>query len=221
MREQSDLSELATDPAAVRPPTVPIWLWPGVMAVLSLTCLVLWRRWPEHGLGLGLLPYTFVGNSLAMVPFDWYIPAFVQRYPAWTAVVIATIGTVLIEFWNMELLARILSREGTKRFRGHHVTRRLVEWFRKAPWWTLVAAGALPIIPFYPCRFLATLANYPMARYQAAVIVGRSVRYAWLAGLGMLIPIEPKYYFYLGAVFFAVAAFKYLHVRLRDSRARA
>jgi membrane protein YqaA with SNARE-associated domain len=221
MSEQQDISEVVADPAGVRPPTVPFWLWPGVMVALSLACLGLSIRWPSHSLAFGLLPYTFVGNSLAMIPFDWYIPAFVQRYPAWSAVLVATIGTVIIEFWNMELLARLLSREGTRGFRGHHVTRRLVSWFRKAPWWTLVAAGALPVIPFYPCRFLATLANYPMWKYQTSVIVGRSIRYAWLAGLGLLVAIEPRYYFYLGAAFFAVAGLKYLQVRVREGRASA
>ena len=170
------------------------------MVALTLLCVIAAVRWPAHLVGLGLLPYSFVGNSLAMVPYDWYIPAFVQQYPAWSAVAVALLGTVVVEFWNMELLERILSREGTAAFRGHHVTLRLVRWFRKAPWCTLVAAGAIPVVPFFPSRVLATLGRYPMARYQAAVVVGRGVRYTGLAGLGLLLPVPVWVYFALSVL---------------------
>lgn len=75
--------------------------------------------------------------------------------------------------------------------------------------------GFAPVIPFYPCRFLTTLARYPMWRYQSAIVVGRSVRYAALAGAGLVLPIPPVVYFAVGAIMLALFAMKYLQLRRR------
>jgi hypothetical protein len=47
----------------------------------------------------------------------------------------------------------------------------------------------LPIVPHYPMRFLAVLAGYPLWKYQLSVTLGRGVRYAVLAGIGLVLPI--------------------------------
>lgn len=202
-------------PPRPSPPTVPAWFWSAVLGSVTAACGVGWIVTRQAPLLWGLVPYTLLGNSLAMIPYDWYLPAIVQHQPAAMAVAVATTATVLIEFWNMDVLARLLSREGTAAFRGHTVTTRLLGWYRKAPWWTLVIAGFAPVIPFYPCRFLATLARYPMWRYQAAVVVGRSVRYAALAGAGLILPIPPIAYFVVGALMLGFFAVKYLQLRRR------
>jgi len=55
-------------------------------------------------------------------------------------------------------------------------------------------------------RVLATLARYPMWKYQLSVIIGRGGRYAWLAVLGWAIPIPGTWIFAVSCVilFFAV-----------------
>jgi uncharacterized membrane protein YdjX (TVP38/TMEM64 family) len=95
----------------------------------------------------------------------------------------------VIEAWNMELLGRILAREGTRAFRNHRITQTSLRWYRKAPFWALVATCVLPIVPHYPMRFLAVLAGYPLWKYQVSVILGRGTRYLGLAGLGFALPI--------------------------------
>ena len=214
-----DVTEGAPElPTPIRP-AVPAWFWSTVVVVIALGCAAGWALSGGSPLLWGLVPYTIIGNSLAMIPYDWYLPAFVQQHGALTGIVIATAATVLVEYWNMDVLARLLSREGTAAFRGHTVTARFLAWYRKAPWWTLVVAGFAPVIPFYPCRFLATLARYPMWRYQAAIVVGRAVRYAVLAGAGLLLFIPPLAYFVVGALMLAVFAIKYLQHRRRPSPA--
>jgi uncharacterized membrane protein YdjX (TVP38/TMEM64 family) len=89
----------------------------------------------------------------------------------------------------MELLTRVLARDGTRGFRDHRITQWMLRWYRKAPFWSLVATCVLPIIPHYPMRFLAVLAGYPLWKYQITVILGRGTRYAALAGLGIALPI--------------------------------
>jgi uncharacterized membrane protein YdjX (TVP38/TMEM64 family) len=102
---------------------------------------------------------------------------------------IAIAATLLIEAWNMELLARILAREGTRAFRNHRITRWSLNWYRKAPFVSLVLTCVLPIVPHYPMRILAVLAAYPLWKYQLSVILGRGSRYVGLVLVGATIPI--------------------------------
>ena len=217
LRSESESVTALGEVATARPPKVPSWFWSVVVVALSALCGLGWLSGRHDVLFWGLVPFSMLGNSLAMVPYDWYLPAFVQVHDVALGVALATAGTVVIEFWNMDVLARLLAREGTAGFRGHAVTTRLLGWYRKAPWWTLVIAGMAPIVPFYPCRFLATLAHYPIWRYQAAVVLGRSIRYAALAGLGLALPIPPAAYFGAGALLLAYFLFQFVRQRRRDT----
>ena len=210
------LPDAAPEPIA---PAVPPWFWSAVVLGLSAICGIGWLVSGQHPLQWALVPFTMLGNSLAMVPYDWYLPAYVQVHGAAAGVILATFANVVIECWNMDVLARMLRREGTLGFRKHRLTARLLHLDGKAPWWTLTITGCAPIIPFYPCRFLATLARYPLWRYQSAVLVGRSIRYVGLAGLGLVLPIPPVTYFILGAIALTYFLTKYLGHRRTVSSA--
>jgi membrane protein YqaA with SNARE-associated domain len=170
---------------AVRSP----WLLPGLMAGISLVTLAGTAIAPDWSSLLYFIPYTFLGNSLAPLPYDGAVVYLGSHYPVWLVVAVATAATLLIEAWNMEVLRRVLAREGTRPFRTHQITQVSLRWYRKAPFWSLVATCVLPIIPHYPMRFLAVLVAYPMWKYQLSVILGRGARYGALAGFGMVVPI--------------------------------
>jgi ribonucleoside-triphosphate reductase len=138
---------------------------------------------------LYFIPYTFLGNSLAPLPYDGAVVYLGAHYPVWLIVIVAIAATLVIEAWNMELLTRILAREGTRPFRNHRITQWSLKWYRKAPFCSLVATCVLPLVPHYPMRFLAVLAGYPLWKYQLSVILGRGARYAGLAGVGLALPI--------------------------------
>ena len=159
------------------------------MLGLSLVALLGARLWPEWSRLHLLIPYTFLGNSLAPLPYDGALVYLGGRYSLWLVVIVAVAATLVIEAWNMELLSRILAREGTRSFRAHRITQTSLRWYRKAPFWSLVATCVLPVVPHYPMRFLAVLAGYPLWKYQISVILGRGARYAALAGLGVALPI--------------------------------
>lgn len=218
-QDQHAVGDIMADPPAPRRPAVPVWFWSVILLAITTGCGIGWALSGHSPYLWGLVPFTFVGNSLALVPYDWYLPGFVQYHNPWVGVTLATAATVLIEFWNMDVLARILARDGTRAFRGHHVTTRLLGWYRRAPWWTLAVAGFAPIVPFYPCRLLATLAQYPMGRYQSAVVVGRFIRYLALAELGMLLPIPPSTYFLIGVLVLSFFLFKLWQQRARGTSA--
>jgi membrane protein YqaA with SNARE-associated domain len=163
------------------------------MIGLSVLALTLAEGWPRWSRMLYLIPYTFLGNSLAPLPYDGAVVYLGGRYHLWLIVLVGVVATVIIEAWNMELLARILARDGTRGFRSHRITQWSLTWYRRAPFWSLVATCVLPIVPHYPMRFLAVLAGYPLWKYELSVVLGRGARYAALAGVGVVLPIPGQW----------------------------
>ena len=159
------------------------------MVGITLLMLIGAEFRPQWARLLYLVPYTFLGNSLAPLPYDGAVVYLGGRHALWVIVLVAVAATLVIEAWNMEVLARILAREGSLGFRQHQITQRALRWYRKAPFWSLVATCVLPIVPHYPMRFLAVLAGYPLWKYQMSVLLGRGARYTALAGLGVAMPI--------------------------------
>jgi ribonucleoside-triphosphate reductase len=176
------------------------------MVVITLTMLIGAEFRPQWARLLYLVPYTFLGNSLAPLPYDGAVVYLGGRHALWLIVLVAVAATLVIEAWNMEVLARILARDGSLGFRSHRITQRALRWYRKAPFWSLVATCVLPIVPHYPMRFLAVLAGYPLWKYQMSVLLGRGARYAVLAGLGVAMPIPGHWLVMVSfvALFFAV-----------------
>lgn len=187
------MTSLLSTQAPIRASRRQPWVFPLWMMGISLVALISARVWPDWAGLHYLIPYTFLGNSLAPLPYDGALVYLGGRYALWLIVLVAVGATLLIEAWNMELLARVLAREGTRAFRDHRVTQTTLRWYRKAPFWSLVATCVLPIIPHYPMRFLAVLAEYPLWKYQISVILGRGTRYAVLAGVGVVVPIPGEW----------------------------
>lgn len=175
------------------PPGRAPWILPAAMLAISLLVLALAQAWPAWSRLFYLIPYTFLGNSLAPLPYDGAVVYLAGRYPLWHVVVVGVAATLVIEAWNIEVLTRILAREGTRGFRNHRVTQWSLRWYLMAPFWSLVATCVFPIVPHYPMRFLAVLARYPLWKYQISVVLGRGARYAALAGLGLVLPIPGQW----------------------------
>ncbi len=165
------------------------WILPGIMLGISLAALIVAEAVPDWSRLSYFVPFTFLGNSLAPLPYDGAVVYLGARHPPWVIVPIAVGATLLIEAWNMELLARMLARDGTLAFRNHRFTQWSLRWYRKAPFCSLVLTCVLPIVPHYPMRILAVLAAYPHWRYQLSVILGRGTRYTGLVLVGAAIPI--------------------------------
>jgi len=159
------------------------------MLCLSIGALLLAEVAPQWS-GLSyFVPFTFLGNSLAPLPYDGAVVYLGAHHPLWLIVALAVAATLVIEAWNMELLTRMLAREGTSAFRNHRITQWSLRWYRKAPFCSLVLTCVLPLVPHYPMRFLAVLARYPLWKYQISVILGRGTRYVGLVLVGATLPI--------------------------------
>jgi membrane protein YqaA with SNARE-associated domain len=194
----------------LQPPVRPPWVLPALMAGISALALLAASAWTEWSHLFYLVPYTFAGNSLAPLPYDGALIYLGGRHSLWLIVPVAVAATVLIEAWNMELLSRLLGREGSRGFRDHRVTQLSLHWYGKAPFWSLVATCILPIIPHYPMRFLAVLAGYPLWKYQLSVVLGRGARYVALGGLGVALPIPGRW--------IVLASFVVLALGIREAR---
>jgi membrane protein YqaA with SNARE-associated domain len=186
------------------------WGWPGIMIILAALSLGGAVTDPARKWLWFYLPYSFVGNSLAPLPFDGYVIALGQDYAIWLVVLVGVIGTVIVEAWNMELLGRLLAQDSAAGFRNHALTRWALKAYGRAPFLTLVGTCVLPIIPHYPMRVLVSLSRYPMWRYQASVVLGRGGRYAWLALIGWSIPVPGEW--------IAVASLGLLLLGIRGAR---
>jgi len=174
------------------------------MLGISLAALILAEAVPAWSRLSYFVPFTFLGNSLAPLPYDGAVVYLGARHPFWVIVPIAVSATLLIEAWNMELLARILAREGTRAFRNHRFTQWSLRWYRKAPFWSLVFTCVVPIVPHYPMRILAVLAAYPLWKYQISVILGRGTRYSGLVLVGATLPIPGPWILLASLVILAV-----------------
>ena len=183
------MTQLTSSLGPLPAPRRKAWLLPVTMVGISFVVLISAELWPRWARLLYLVPYTFLGNSLAPLPYDGAVVYLGARHALWLIVLVALAATLLIETWNMEVLARVLARDGTRSFRSHRVTQRALRWYRKAPFWSLVATCVLPIVPHYPMRFLAVLAGYPLWKYLISILLGRGARYAVLAGVGVALPI--------------------------------
>ena len=69
-----------------------LWLLPGVMLGISLLALFGARLWPEWSRLHLLIPYTFLGNSLAPLPYDGAVVYLGGRYALWSIVLVAVAG---------------------------------------------------------------------------------------------------------------------------------
>lgn len=182
-------------PESVEPrvPARPMWVLPLILIAVTAACFLGGMVAPEHSRLWWFIPFTLLGNSLAMVPYDASVIYLGEFYAIWLVVLVGTLATMLIELWNMDLLSRLLARDGAKRFREHRATQWTLALYRKAPFISLVATCILPIVPHYPMRILATLARYPMWKYQGAVAIGRSGRYLGLAMVGWAVAIPASW----------------------------
>ena len=199
--------ELESATTMPRPPAWGLWLLPLILGGVTALCVVATYLAPAHSKLWWFVPFSFLGNSLAMVPYDGAVIYLGEFYPLWVVILVGTLATMLIEVWNMELLSRLLARDGAKRFREHKATRWTLALYAKAPFFSLIATCALPIIPHYPMRIVATLARYSLWKYQGAVAIGRSVRYAGLAAVGWAFPI-PGVWIVVGSLFLLLVALR-------------
>lgn len=99
-------------------------------------------------------------------------------YPAPVVAGLGCVGVALIEFVTYQLYRKVLGLDTLRKVRESDLSRKLVGWFRKAPFATVWFVALTPL-PFWVVQILSPLAGYPVVRHLAATVLGRFPRY-WL-----------------------------------------
>ena len=130
-----------------------------------------------------------VPSHMLISPFP-HEPAllYTAKYYSPTAISIAgTIGCCLAGIFDYWLLIPLINHDMVRpKFENKPLFRKALAFFKKSPFWLLVIAAYTPV-PFYPFKFLSIAGKYPIWKYEAALIVGRTPRYFTLAWLGYVL----------------------------------
>ena len=178
------------------------------VVVLSGGALLLWSFPEQRGLvWLGL--YTIPSHMfVSPFPHEPLLLYYAKSYPAIWCAVASLAGCLVAGMWDYFLFIPLIHHP---RLRGKYVNtglyKRSVDFFRKWPFWALVVVGLTPI-PFYPIKFLSIADGYPMAKYLAALVVGRTPRYYAIAYLGHVLNLPNWSLVTLALGFLAVTLYK-------------
>jgi membrane protein YqaA with SNARE-associated domain len=148
--------------------------------------------WAVPGkIGLAILAVYTIPSHMFISPFphEPVLLYYAKSYPALQCAIASIFGCIMAGMWDYWLIAPLVHHP---RVRTKYVHTRLytrsVSFFRKWPFWALVVFGVSPL-PFYPVKFLSIADHYPMKRYLAALLIGRTPRYYLLAYLGYVLKL--------------------------------
>lgn len=111
----------------------------------------------------------------------------------------ATVGTLIAAYLDHGVFVPVLNLDGLQEYKEKRLYRRLVEYFLRWPFATLLVAGFTPI-PFWPVKFLSFSVHYPLKKYLAAVAISRFPRYLLLAWIGSALKVPDWLLFGIFAV---------------------
>jgi membrane protein YqaA with SNARE-associated domain len=136
-----------------------------------------------------LLGYAFLSNvAMAVIPHEPVVLWYGAHYGVWTTAVIATLGTLLAAWVDHRAFVPLIQKVQHTAFFAEGSVGWLRARFARAPFLVLAVSGITPL-PFFPFKAMAFAEHYPLARYLAAVAVGRFPRYVLLAWLGVVVQI--------------------------------
>lgn len=152
-------------------------------------------RWPDIAGLVGFLGITIAVNG----PLSPLLPAVFEPvlivagrfYPPFVIGVVATVGTLYIEYLNYYLYRYAVFHPKLERARGHYWVRKSAELFRWSPFWAIVILAFTPL-PYWVARILGPLTSYSIGRYLFATFVGRFPRLWLYAALGTWLPMSTR-----------------------------
>lgn len=154
---------------------------------------------------------------IALIPHEPILLYFSKFHHPFTVTVVAIVGTVLAEILNYVMITYLAELKPFERIHTSKLTTKSIHLFKKAPFLAILVAGFTPV-PFYPLRFLAALARYPLWKYALAVFLSRAPRFYILAALGHEIHIPDSFLIALFIVLLAISYLLLLKNRLKRLR---
>ena len=141
---------------------------------------------------LYFLVYSIPSNmAISLFPHEPVLVFLGATYDPLLLAVLASIGTVIAGLLDYHVFVPLLAHNSLDTIKSTKGYQTSIRWFGYHPFLTIVIAGFTPV-PFFIFKFIAFAAQYPLFRYQSALLVGRLPRYYLLALVGELIEI-PKW----------------------------
>ncbi len=154
----------------------------AAMFVLGVFGIYMMTAWARVYPMMTVFFYSISSNAaIAILPHEPVIIWYGKTQNLIFLSASATLGTLLAGYLDHRFFAPVLNLAYSEKYKSGRAYQRAQRWFSKSPLAALALAGFLPV-PFYPFKFLALAGKYPLARYLAAVAVGRFPRY-YLLGL--------------------------------------
>jgi hypothetical protein len=187
----------------------------GIVALLAIP-LTVWVPLAGGLVGFGVVTVWVNGPISPFLPatFEPMLMLMGRVYPPIMVAVVATAGTLYIEYLNYHVFDRVLQLSALERMRKSQTVDWVLKWFKKAPFFT-VWICSWSLIPYWPVRIISPLAGYDIRRHLFATFLGRFPRlwfFAalglwWNASLGMLVAIS------MSSIALAVAVYFYKRLR--------
>ncbi len=166
-----------------------VWFMSGVMLVMGITTSILILRGFESNSYLYLAFYSIPANTaISLFPHEPVLIYFGKVGELLPTALWASAGTLVAAIMDHTVFVPVLNHENINSYKEKKFYRKVMRYFLKWPFMTLVVTGFTPI-PFFPFKFLAFSIGYPMWKYTTALLVARFPRYYLYALLGATFPI--------------------------------
>jgi uncharacterized membrane protein YdjX (TVP38/TMEM64 family) len=134
------------------------------------------------------IPCEFI---VSLAPHEPAVLYMATLHPPIVVALVAGAGTLVAEVVNFEMLHHLRSTQAIGRFSRARSVRKLSAAFERAPFASLWLAGLVPLIPFSPLRAFVLVSGYPRAKYLAASVTSRTMRFYLVAVLGVAFRPSP------------------------------
>jgi membrane protein YqaA with SNARE-associated domain len=162
----------------------------GLVALLSIYPAM---RWPGVAGLVGFLGVTIVVNGplspLFPATFEPLLILAGRLYPPLVVAVVATVGTLYIEFINYHVYGWVVMHPRLEGARRSFWVRKSVALFERSPFVAVWLLAFTPL-PYWVARILGPMTRYPVGRYLFATFLGRFPRLWFYAALGVWLPVS-------------------------------
>jgi membrane protein YqaA with SNARE-associated domain len=164
--------------------------------------------------------YSIPSNTaISLFPHEPVLIYFGKVGNLWLTAIWASAGTLVAGVMDYLVFVPVLNHENISGYKKKKFYRKMVGWFMKWPFATLVFAGFTPV-PFFPFKFLCFSISYPLWKFLSAVMVSRFPRYLLYAWIGATIPIPNWVLIASVVVIFALYGVKAVPAGIRRWKAR-
>ena len=166
-----------------------VWTMGALMIVIGIVTSILLLQSFESDSYIYLAVYSIPANTaISVVPHEPVLIYFGKVGELLPTALWASAGTLVAGIMDHVVFVPVLNHQNIRAYKDKKFYRKMMRYFLKWPFSTLVVAGFTPI-PFFPFKFLCFSIGYPMWKYVTALLVARFPRYYLYALLGATIPI--------------------------------